>query len=80
MWVELFASLVRDASGDPAYVVKVVQDTTARRELQAAEATLADLGPLPPAERALIAMGVAALSSRAITRRGRLIKEGRRPG
>jgi DNA-binding MarR family transcriptional regulator len=29
---------------------------------------------LPPSERALIAMGVAALSSRALTRRGRLIK------
>ena len=31
--------------------------------------------PLPPGERALVAMGVAALSTRAITRRGRLIKE-----
>ncbi|CAN5720809.1 hypothetical protein BH24CHL5_BH24CHL5_02850 [soil metagenome] len=30
--------------------------------------------PLPPSERALVAMGVAALASRAITRRGRLIK------
>lgn len=30
--------------------------------------------PLPPSERALVAMGVAALSGRAITRRGRLIK------
>ena len=30
--------------------------------------------PLPPGERALVAMGVAALSRRAITRRGRLIK------
>ena len=30
--------------------------------------------PLPPSERALVAMGVAALSNRAITRRGRLIK------
>lgn len=39
-----------------------------------AEQFLAVVRPLPPAERALIAMGVAALSSRAITRRGRLIK------
>jgi len=30
--------------------------------------------PLPPAERALIAMGVAALAKGAISRRGRLIK------
>lgn len=45
-----------------------------------AEQFLAVVRPLPPAERALIAMGVAALSSRAITRRGRLIKEDRRPG
>jgi DNA-binding MarR family transcriptional regulator len=40
-----------------------------------AEEFLAIVRPLPPAERALIAMGVAALSSRALTRRGRLIKE-----
>lgn len=40
-----------------------------------AEQFLSVVRPLPPAERALIAMGVAALSSRAITRRGRLIKE-----
>ena len=39
-----------------------------------AEEFLAIVRPLPPAERALVAMGVAALSSRAITRRGRLIK------
>ncbi|MDQ3938036.1 MAG: MarR family transcriptional regulator, partial [Chloroflexota bacterium] len=39
-----------------------------------AEQFLAVVRPLPAAERALIAMGVAALSSRAITRRGRLIK------
>ena len=30
--------------------------------------------PLPPAERAVVAMAVAALSARAVTRRGRLIK------
>lgn len=40
-----------------------------------AEEFLAIVRPLPPSERALIAMGVAALSSRALTRRGRLIKE-----
>jgi DNA-binding MarR family transcriptional regulator len=39
-----------------------------------AEQFLAVVRPLPPGERALVAMGVAALSSRAITRRGRLIK------
>jgi DNA-binding MarR family transcriptional regulator len=40
-----------------------------------AEEFLAIVRPLPPSERALIAMGVAALSSRALTRRGRLIKD-----
>ncbi len=39
-----------------------------------ADQFLAVVRPLPPAERALIAMGVAALASRAITPRGRLIK------
>ena len=39
-----------------------------------AEQFLSVVRPLPAAERALVAMGVAALSSRAITRRGRLIK------
>jgi DNA-binding MarR family transcriptional regulator len=39
-----------------------------------AEEFLDIVRPLPPAERALIAMGVAALSSRALTRRGRLIR------
>ncbi len=39
-----------------------------------ADQFLAVVRPMPPAERAVIAMGVAALSSRAITRRGRLIK------
>jgi DNA-binding MarR family transcriptional regulator len=39
-----------------------------------AEQFLSVVRPLPPSERALVAMGVAALSSRAITRRGRLIK------
>ena len=40
-----------------------------------ADEFLSIVRPLPPAERALIAMGVAALSSRALTRRGRLIKD-----
>ena len=40
-----------------------------------ADQFLAVVRPLPAAERTLIAMGVAALASRAITRRGRLIKE-----
>ncbi|CAN5598439.1 hypothetical protein BH23CHL7_BH23CHL7_22380 [soil metagenome] len=39
-----------------------------------AEEFLSIVRVLPPAERALIAMGVAALSSRALTRSGRLIK------
>jgi DNA-binding MarR family transcriptional regulator len=39
-----------------------------------AEEFLSIVRPLPPSERALVAMGVAALSSRALTRRGRLIK------
>jgi DNA-binding MarR family transcriptional regulator len=41
-----------------------------------ADQFLAVVRPLPPTERALVAMGVAALSNRAITRRGRLIKAG----
>jgi DNA-binding MarR family transcriptional regulator len=39
-----------------------------------ADQFVAVVRPLPPAERALIAMGVAALAGRAISRRGRLIK------
>jgi DNA-binding MarR family transcriptional regulator len=39
-----------------------------------ADQFLSVVRPLPAAERALIAVGVAALSSRAITRRGKLIK------
>ena len=39
-----------------------------------AEQFLAVVRPLPPSERALVAMGVAALASHAMTRRGRLIK------
>jgi DNA-binding MarR family transcriptional regulator len=41
-----------------------------------ADQFLAIVRSLPASERALIAMGVAALASRAITRRGRLIKQG----
>ncbi len=41
-----------------------------------AEQFLSVVRPLPASERALVAMGVAALASRAITRRGRLIKAG----
>jgi len=41
-----------------------------------AEQFLAVLRPLPTTERALVAMGVAALATHALTRRGRLIKAG----
>ncbi|MFN8623991.1 MAG: MarR family transcriptional regulator [Chloroflexota bacterium] len=41
-----------------------------------ADQFLAVVRPLPMAERALVAMGVAALASHAMTRRGRLIKAG----
>jgi DNA-binding MarR family transcriptional regulator len=41
-----------------------------------ADQFLAVVRPLPTAERALVAMGVAALASHAMTRRGRLIKNG----
>lgn len=59
---------------------RTLEITAAGRSLLAqidgarAEQFLSVVRPLPPAERALVAMGVAALSSRAITRRGRLIK------
>jgi len=43
-----------------------------------AQEFLAIVRPLPPGERAVVAMGVAALSTHAISRRGRLIKQ--RPG
>src|SRR3954447_5407772 len=42
-----------------------------------AEEFLSIVRPLPPSERALVAMGVAALSTHALTRRGRLIKSKR---
>jgi DNA-binding MarR family transcriptional regulator len=41
-----------------------------------ADQFLAVVRPLPAGERALVAMGVAALAERAITRRGKLIKAG----
>jgi DNA-binding MarR family transcriptional regulator len=41
-----------------------------------ADQFLAVVRPLPMTERALVAMGVAALASHAMTRRGRLIKAG----
>jgi DNA-binding MarR family transcriptional regulator len=40
-----------------------------------AQEFLAIVRPLPPGERAVVAMGVAALSTHAISRRGRLIKQ-----
>jgi DNA-binding MarR family transcriptional regulator len=40
-----------------------------------AQEFLSIVRPLPPAERAVVAMGVAALSTHAMTRRGRLIKQ-----
>ena len=40
-----------------------------------ADQFLAVVRPLPPAERAIVAMGVAALATRAVSRRGRLIKQ-----
>jgi DNA-binding MarR family transcriptional regulator len=42
-----------------------------------ADQFLAVVRPLPTAERALVAMGVAALAKHAVTRRGRLIKASR---
>ena len=41
-----------------------------------AEQFLAAVRPLPRSERALIAMGVAALATGAISRRGRLVRRG----
>jgi hypothetical protein len=43
-----------------------------------ADQFLAVVRPLPANERAIVAMGVAALATRAVSRRGRLIKQ--RPG
>ena len=40
-----------------------------------ADQFLSAVRPMPPAERALIAMGVAALATHAISRRGRLIRQ-----
>ena len=41
---------------------------------------LAAVRPMPTAERAIVAMGVAALATHAISRRGRWIKTRREPG
>ena len=41
-----------------------------------AEQFLSAVRPMPRGERALIAMGVAALATHAITRRGRLVRGG----
>jgi hypothetical protein len=40
-----------------------------------ADQFLAVVRPLPQTERAIVAMGVAALATRAVSRRGRLIKQ-----
>ena len=45
-----------------------------------ADQFLGAVRPLPTAERAIVAMGVAALATHAITRRGRLIRAKREPG
>ncbi len=45
-----------------------------------AEQFLSAVRPLPTAERSIVAMGVAALATHAISRRGRLIKTRREPG
>lgn len=42
-----------------------------------AEQFLATVRPMPPGERSLVAMGVAALALHAISRRGRLVESGR---
>lgn len=45
-----------------------------------AEQFLSAVRPMPTGERAIVAMGVAALATHAISRRGRLIKAAREPG
>ena len=45
-----------------------------------AEQFLSAVRPLPTAERSIVAMGVAALATHAISRRGRLIRATREPG
>jgi DNA-binding MarR family transcriptional regulator len=59
----------RTVSLTPAGTALLTQVDRAR-----ADQFLSVVRPLPAAERVLIAMGVAALANRAITRRGRLIK------
>ncbi|MGH2407744.1 MAG: MarR family winged helix-turn-helix transcriptional regulator [Candidatus Limnocylindrales bacterium] len=55
-------------------VTRLGHDLLALIDQARAEQFLAVIRPLPQAERALVAMGVAALASHAVTRRGRLIK------
>ncbi|MEJ7747724.1 MAG: MarR family transcriptional regulator [Candidatus Limnocylindrales bacterium] len=45
-----------------------------------ADQFLSAVRPMPTAERAIVAMGVAALAAHAISRRGRLIRANREPG
>jgi DNA-binding MarR family transcriptional regulator len=45
-----------------------------------ADQFLSAVRPMPTPERAIVAMGVAALATHAISRRGRLIRERREPG
>jgi hypothetical protein len=60
--------------------VRLVTPTTAGTALLGAfdraraDQFLAVVRPLPMADRAMVAMGVASLASRAMSRRGRLIK------
>lgn len=55
-------------------VTRAGHDLLAQIDQARAEQFLAVIRPLPQAERAMVAMGVAALASHAVTRRGRLIK------
>jgi hypothetical protein len=45
-----------------------------------ADQFLSAVRPMPTPERAIVAMGVAALATHAISRRGRLIRASREPG
>ena len=60
----------RSLCADPARPGRSCASSTAAARTSSSSA----VRPLPPAERALVAMGVAALATRAISRRGRLIK------
>ena len=65
---------VADRRQRTIHVTDAGQALIAHIDRARADQFLAVVRPLPPAERAVVAMGVAALASRAITRRGRLIK------